>query len=367
MTQRFSILFLCAVLAVLPGCSRESNAAKAAPERPALTVSAVTPAMQPLRRHIEATGSVAPWHEAIVGSEIGGLKVSEVLANVGDRVKKGQVLARFSDETVRNDLAQQEASLREAEATLAQAKANIERARALEPSGSISRQDILNYETQAATTEARVASSRVLLAAQRLRLGYTQVLSPDDGVISSRSATVGSVTATGQELFKLIRQNRLEWRGEMRAEDLARAKPGQVVVFRRPEGRDIEGKVRQVGPTVDAASRLGIVYVDLPAEGPLHAGMFIGGSLVLSNAPAMVLPQSAVIDRDGLYYAFRLGPDNRVAKVKVSVGRREGESIEVIEGLRMSDRVVASGGAFLNEGDLVRVVEAPKPAAAAAK
>ena len=355
MTRRAGILFLCIAAAVLPGCNRDANAPKSR-ERPALTVSVATPATQTWPRHIQATGTVAPWQEAIVGSEIGGLKLSEVIASVGDRVKKGQVLARFSDETVRNDLAQQEASLREAEATLAQAKANIERARALEPSGSISRQDILNYETQAATTEARVVSAKVLLAAQRLRLGYTQVLSPDDGTISSRSATVGSVTATGQELFRLIRQNRLEWRGEMRAEDLARAKPGQQVVFHRPEGNDIEGKVRQVAPTVDAASRLGIVYVDLPPGSPLHAGMFIGGSLMLATATAMTVPQTAIIDRDGLYYAFRISPENRVSKVKVRVGRREGESIEIVDGLKPDDRIVASGGAFLSEGDLVRVV-----------
>jgi RND family efflux transporter MFP subunit len=345
------------IAAALPGCGNKTQAAPPK-ERAALTVSAVSPHMETLVQRIQASGSVAPWQEAVVGSEIGGLKLSEVLVNVGDVVKKGQVLARFSDETVRNDLAQQEASLKEAEAMLAQANVNIQRARALEPSGSISRQDILNYETQAATNAARVASSRVMVAAQQLRLGYTKVLAPDDGTISSRTATVGSVVGTGSELFKLIRQNRIEWRGEMRAAELARARVGQVVMFERAEGAPVRGKVRQIGPTVDPTTRLGLVYVDLPPGSGFHAGMFITGFVHLADTPALVVPQGAVLDHDGLFYALRIGPDSRVTKAKIEVGRRQGDNVEVLAGLKEGDRLVASGGSFLNDGDLVRVVEA---------
>jgi len=358
---------LAALLVAVSGCGRE-NSANAAKDfhagRPALTVEAITPRSESWPRYIQASGSVAPWQEAVIGSEINGLRLSEVLVNVGDAVKKGQVLARFSDETVRNDYAQQEAALKEAEATLAQARFNIERARALEPTGSMSKQEVLGYETQAATSAARVDSARVMLSAQKLRLGYTQVVAPDDGSISSRTATVGSVVAQGQEMFKLIRQNRLEWRGEMRAEDLARAKPGQAVEFTRLDGSKLTGKVRQIAPTVDPATRLGLVYVDLPAQPGLHAGMFIMGSLLLPDAPAMVLPQSAIVDRDGLHYTYAIKADNHVLRVKVALGRRQGSAVEVVEGLKPGDRIVASGGAFLNEGDVVRVTDA---AAAGAK
>jgi RND family efflux transporter MFP subunit len=358
---------LLAVLCVPAGCGGDTKAAKAAANtRPALSVTAVTPASGTWPRYIQASGSVAPWQEAVIGSEINGLRLAEVLVNVGDAVKKGQVLARFADETVRNDYAQQEAALKEAEAMLAQAKFNIERALALEPSGSMSKQEILGYQTQAATSAARVDSAKVLVAAQKLRLGYTQVTSPDDGAISSRTATVGSVVAQGQEMFKLIRQNRLEWRGEMRAEDLARAKPGQAVELQRPDGSKLVGKVRQIAPTVDPGTRLGFVYVDIPPNAALHAGMFITGSLLLPSSPAMTLPQSAIVDRDGLHYTYLIKPDSHAVRVKVALGRRQGGEVEILEGLNPDDRVVASGGAFLNDGDLVRVVDAA-PAKGAAR
>lgn len=358
MTHHALALFIAGL--ALAGCGKKEEP-PAPPAKPALTVTVARPSTETWPQRHQANGTVAPWQEAIIGAEIGGLKLSEVLVNVGDVVQRGQLLARFSDDTVKNDLAQQEAAVKEAEANLAQAKLNIERARALEPTGSISRQDIIGYETQAATTAARLASSKAMLAAQQLRLGYTRVVASDDGTISSRTATVGSVAGPGAELFRLIRQNRLEWRGEMRADDLARGRPGQVVEFTRGDGTTFQGKVRQVGPTVDATTRLGLVYVDLPAGSGLKPGMFVSAMVVQGAAPALVVPQDAIVVRDGFHYAFRVGTGDRVNKVKLTLGRRHGDRVELVNGLKAEDRVVSTGASFLNEGDLVRIVEtAPK-------
>ena len=356
MTHPAPLAFALAAALALAGCGGAKEAPPP-PAKPALTVTTVMPRMETWPQRLQANGSVAPWQEAIIGAEIGGLKLSEVLVNVGDVVTHGQVLARFSDDTVKNDLATQEAAVKEAEANLAQAKLNIERARALEPTGSISRQDIVGYETQAATTQARLASAKAQLAAQQLRLGYTRVVASDDGTISSRTATVGSVAGPGMELFRLIRKNRLEWRGEMRADDLALVKPGQVVDFTRADGTTFQGKVRQVGPTVDPTTRLGLVYVDLPEASRLKPGMFVTGLVVLGSAQALVVPQDAIVVRDGFHYAFRLAPGDRVNKVKLTLGRRHGDRIELVHGLKPDDRVVATGASFLNEGDLVRIVD----------
>lgn len=345
------------VFLALAACSGKKEDTKPA-SKPALSVVVVSPQMTDWSLKIEASGNVAPWQEASVGAEIGGLKLAEVLVNVGDTVRKGQLLARLSDESVQNDLAQQKAAVAEAEANLAQARHNIDRARELEPSGSISRQDLIGYETQAATTTARLASSKALLAAQSLRLTYTRVLAPDDGVISARSATAGSVVTAGVELFKLIRKNRLEWRGELRSDDLIRVTPGQVVQFVQPDGAALTGKVRQVAPTVDTASRTGLVYVDLPADNRFKAGMFISAVLLQGQAKTLAIPQTAVIVRDGFNYAMRVGPDNLVRKTKLTLGKRQGNFVELVEGLKPEDRVVTSGGAFLNEGDRVNIVEA---------
>jgi len=198
-----------------------------------------------------------------------------------------------------------------------------------------------------------------------LRLRQTQVLAPDDGVISARSATVGAVLPAGQELFRMIRKGRLEWRAEVPAGDLARLKPGMAAKLNAAGGAPIEGAVRMVAPTVDALTRNGIVYVDLGANAEAKAGMFARGEFEIGSGPGLTLPQSAVLLRDGFHYVLGVGPDSTISEMKVGVGRRVGERIEITSGLQAGTRVVAAGGGFLADGDRVRVVDAPVAKSAA--
>lgn len=331
---------------------RAAKDAPAAGTKPALTVRTVAPRREQWVQSVEASGSVQAWQEAIIGAEIGGLQLGEVLVNVGDTVSRGQVLARLRRDTVDADYAQQQALVAEAEANLAQAKGDAERAALLDQSGAISRQQINQYQTNAKTAEAKLGSAKAALAAQALRVRFTEVRAPDDGVISSRTATVGAVVASGAELFRLIRKNRIEWRAEMRGDNLLRVQPGQAVEIKAPAGT-VTGKVRQIGPTVDAAARNGLVYVDLPADTGLKPGMFVAGRILVGESPALTVPQEAAVLRDGYSYAMVIESDNRVHAVKLTLGRRQGAGVEVLGGLREDQRVVAGGGSFLNDGDLV--------------
>jgi HlyD family secretion protein len=229
----------------------------------------------------------------------------------------------------------------------------------------LSAQQINQYLTAERTAQARLEAQRALFKTQQLRLAHTQVLAPDNGVISARNATVGAVVPAGMELFRLIRQGRLEWRAEVVANELAQLKPGQVVRVTAPGVAPLAGKVRMVAPTVDAATRNGIVYVDLPGGvgSGLKAGMFARGEFEVGSSSALTLPQSAVLLRDGFSYVFRLGAGTKVAQAKVAVGRRVGDRVEITSGLEAGAAVVASGGAFLADGDTVRVVEAVAPVA----
>jgi RND family efflux transporter MFP subunit len=192
----------------------------------------------------------------------------------------------------------------------------------------------------------------------------TQVLAPDHGVISARSATVGAVLPAGQELFRLIRQGRLEWRAELPSSDLGAVRPGIAVRVLPASGGSIEGRVRRVAPTVDPATRNGLVYVDLPVPGSAKAGMFARGEFDVGRGSALTLPQSAVVLRDGFAYVFAVDAAGRVRQLKVDTGRRVGERVEITGGLDAAARVVASGGGFLADGDTVRVLPAAAPAAA---
>ncbi|NHZ89275.1 efflux RND transporter periplasmic adaptor subunit [Massilia sp. CCM 8733] len=337
---------------------------------PALTVTTTRPAPATLAIKLGANGNVAAWQEAVIGSESGGLRLTDVKVNVGDVVKKGQVLAVFSADSVNADVAQARAALLEAEANAAEAVANAARARTLENSGALSAQQISQYKTAEQTARARIASARAALSAQQLRLKYTQVVAPDDGVISARTASVGSVVGVGTELFRMIRQGRLEWRAEVTASELARLKPGTSAVVKAANGSELTGKVRMIAPTIDPQTRSALVYVDLPsatsANAPFKAGMFASGQFELGTSDAMTVPQQAVVVRDGFSYVFRLQQDNRVSQLKVQTGRRLGDRIEVTRGLTADSLVVVSGAGFLNEGDLVRNVPAAAPAKAPA-
>jgi RND family efflux transporter MFP subunit len=345
--------------------------------RPALVVSAVRPERVPIVDTLLANGSVAAWQEATVGAEASGLRIAEVRADVGDTVKKGQVLAVFASDTVRADLAAAQAALAEsgaavgeAKASADQARADAERARAVEASGALSAQQIAQYLTAAQTAQARLASAQARaqsaqaqLQSQQLRLRMTQVTAPDDGVISARAATVGAVVPAGQELFRLVRGNRLEWRAEVTATEIGRLRAGQPVRVLPASGGEIRGAVRTVGPVVDAQTRNALVYVDLPRGAPAKAGMFARGEFELGATPALVVPQQAVVVRDGFSYVFRIAGD-RVARQKVQTGRRLGDRIEIVDGVAPDAQLVARGAGFLNDGDLVQVVaEGPPPAA----
>jgi len=329
--------------------------------RPALTVSLVTPQRGDWPQTLTAQGNITAWQEASVGAELSGFRVHEVLVNVGDRVRKGQPLARVNAETVNADVAQARASVAEAEAVLAEAKANATRNRDLAARGFVSPQGLTQSATLEQTAAARLAAMRAKLEAEEVRLAQTRVLAPDDGTISARAATVGSLTQPGQELFRLIRGNRLEWRAEVTAGELGRLAPGMSATVRLPSGAEAKGRIRTIAPTVDAQSRNAIVYVDLPVDdaSPARAGMFARGEFELGRTSALFLPQSAVVQREGFAYVFRIEGDNRVVQTKIGVGRRIGERIEVVEGLAPDVRVVASGAGFLADGDVVRVVPAP--------
>lgn len=330
--------------------------------KPALTVTAVTPQQEDWPRTLAANGNVVAWQEAVIGAEIANYRITAVEVEVGDAVKKGQVLARIADDTVASEAAETRAAVAELEASAAEAAANAVRAKELREKGFYSAQLQTQYQTTAHTANARLAAARARLQAAELKLGKTRVLAPDDGIISARNATVGSLTRPGDELFRLIRGGRLEWRAEVPAADLARVAPGGTATLTGPDGAIVRGTVRNVAPSVDPQTRNGLVFVDIPAStAAVRAGMFARGEFELDRAPALTLPQSAVVLRDGFAYVFRLegdGEQARVAQAKVATGRRLGERIEIVSGLDPKARVVATGGGFLADGDPVRVVAA---------
>ena len=322
--------------------------------KPALTVTVALSTSNAVPTVMTANGNVAAWQEASVASEVAGLRIVELIANVGDTVRKGQLLVRLSDASIQTDIAAQRANVADAQAQLAEAKTNAERARQLDQTGAISAVQINQFITAEKTAKARLDAAQARLKSDDLRLSYAKIVAPDDGLISLKAATVGAVVQPGQEMYRMIRKGRLEWRAEVPANELGRIKPSQKVTVDAGEGLKANGVVRMIAPTIDPATRNAVVFVDIAAGGAIKAGMYAKGIFDLGSASAVTVPLAAVLRRDGFQYVYLVDSQSRVKQTKVDAGTQLGDRIEV-KGIAANVRVVNNGVGFLADGDLVRV------------
>jgi len=319
-----------------------------------LTVSAVMPQQVTWGRSLQLSGGLFAWQTASIASEEAGLRIAEVLVDVGSVVKRGQLLARLNDDTVQADLRSQQAAVAQARAKLAQAKAEADRSRIVKDSGALSEQQVTSYLIAEQTAQASLDAAVATLDSQRIKLAHTRILAVDDGIISSRSATLGNVVASGTELFQLVRQRRVEWRAEVTGQQISALKPGQTAKITLPDGNQVTGRLRLVSPTLDSGTRNGLAYVDLPVGSAASAGMYVRGEINTGQAPAITVPTSTVVLRDGNSYVFEKDGTTKVAQRQVQTGRRLGEQVEITSGIGAQAQLVLSGGAFLKDGDPVQ-------------
>jgi RND family efflux transporter MFP subunit len=301
----------------------------------ALTVTLAAASQANWPNVLEASGAITPWQEAVIGAQVSGLRLSDVRVNVGDTVRRGQVLAVFDTDTLRAD----------------ESRLKLE----LKGSGGISEQEVLQYVTQAEVTKAQLDNTR-------LQVRYGQVIAPDNGIISARTATVGAVSNSGQELFRMIRQSRLEWRGELTAEQMGLVQIGQRIDLVLPDGATATAKVRRTAPGFDSLTRLGLVYAELDPGSNARAGMYVNGSVTLSQSNAITVPAVSVIVRDGRSYVPKVGAEQRITLQPVRVGRRQDNAVEILSGVKLGDRVAVQGAGFLNDDDIVRIISNTTPA-----
>lgn len=345
-----------------------SQAAAAEPVLP--QVSVTRPKQQSWPAAVEATGSIQPWQEIHISAEVDGLRVTSVLANLGDVVKKGQVLARLNSASVETELDSATAQLNEAKAAQAQAASTLERANRLAPSGGISKQELTLYETQKRTADARYSAALALVKKQQLRLEQATIGAPDDGIISSRTIAEGAIVQTGNELFRMIRQGRLQWRAEVPGDVLLRVVAGQEVQVKSPLGETIKGRVRQVSPTIDVATQKGAVFVDLPVDSNLKAGLSVSGTLNAGKRQVLTLPASVIRNRNGIETVLTVNHDNKIEIVEVKTGEQRDRLVEILSPLDEKTRVVSDKIDTLTPGDGVSILNrvntpasAPIPAA----
>ncbi|WP_456775701.1 efflux RND transporter periplasmic adaptor subunit [Bradyrhizobium sp. USDA 4369] len=331
---------------------------------------------------LAVTGSLVAREENVVGAEVDGLRIIELLADVGDRVEAGQVLARLDGTMLRTQLAQNTAMIAIAQASVAQMQASmaemqaneaeaadaLNRTLTLNSTGTISPAQLLTRETQAkvAAAKSTAAAENLRMAkaeeafaeAQRgeieLKIARTELKAPAAGIISHRAARLGAVTGTaGEPLFRLIRNGQIEFDAEVPETVLPQIEPGQdVEVWLPGVSQSISGQVRLVDPTVDKASRLGRVAVALSPHAAMRAGVFARGSITLGKRQAVTVPLSAVsFSKNGSY--VQLATNDVVELRNVQTGLQRGTSVEIVSGLMEGQEVVVRAAAFVRPGDRI--------------
>lgn len=321
-----------------------------------LTVSTGQVQRVDFTRYLSVNGTVNAWQEVVIAPEVGGYRVEEVLVDVGDYVQAGQELVRLSTALLETELASRAAALKQREAELVNANLAFERGKSIAAQNLLAASDLDRLESEAIGALGRVEAAKADLEAAEVRLRFARVTAPDDGVISARNVSVGQIAQAGSELLRLLRQNRIEWRGEVPEADLPSLRPGQSVVVTSVDGREHIGTIRIVSPTVNANTHNGMVYVDVASDDALRPGMFARGQIEVSQDDALVVPLNAMVSSDGYHYVFVVQADRTVRRQVIQTGVIQGENIEVQGGLEPGTSIVTSGAGFLKDGDLVNVV-----------
>ena len=354
---RASALATASALTLLLAACGEGGAEKADAAPVAnQTVTAATVAARELPRTVTASGTISPWEDVPVGAETGGLTATQVYVEEGQYVRQGQVLVQLNDDLLQADVRSQQASVAQAEANLARETAELGRARELRERGFLSQASLDQAVSEERSARATLDQARAQLSATRTRLEQTRVRAPVAGLVSARSVTRGQIVQAGTELFRLVRDGRVELDAQVPEAELRLVRAGQPATVTSDQTGSTTGTVRIVTPQVDPQTRLGVARISVPAASGLRPGMFARAEINVGAQPSLVIPSSAIVYREGQAGVYVIGRGDVVSFTAVQPGVRQGDLLAINSGLTAGQRVVVQGAGFLGEGDRVRIV-----------
>jgi RND family efflux transporter MFP subunit len=371
--------------AVNPGTqnSQENHVFNDGARRPPAPTVTVAPARE--RNFVESlflAGTLVARDEVLIGAPADGLRIVELLAEDGDRVAKGQVLARLDRSQLDALVAQNDAALIRAEAAIGQARSQIDqfdaarsqatadlgRARKLD-AATITQATLDQRIAAARSAEAQFAAANSALAvaqadkasraAERrelmVRLDRTEIRAPVVGLVSRRTARLGAVAMSASEaLFRLLAEGAIDLEAEIPEQSLARLKTGMRAEISLPGVEDrVVGYVRLISQEVDKATRIGKARIALPLDTNARIGSFASGFAVISQREGLAVPSSAV-QRMETGDFVQVVKDDRIELRRIAIGITNERTSEVRQGLSPGERIVVRAAAFLRSGDIVQ-------------
>ena len=322
------------------------------------TVSVTEVGVSTVPTTVSIIGTIAARYDMPIGVEGDGGRVAAIYVEAGDHVKRGQVLARLNVSVLEPQVANLEAALEQARAEAELADAEYRRAQAVGASGALSAEETQRRKSAGVTAAAKVKVAAAQLAEAQARLARAAVRAPADGIILTRNVEVGqTATAAGEALFRLSQGGEVELRGQVAEQDLPLLKVGQTVNVRLTgTSRVYEGRVRLLGAVIDPQTRLGMARVALTPDPNLRPGAFARAEVTVSNADRAVLPQTAVLTDEKGSYVLIVNAQHKVERRTVHVSGIVQNGVTIADGIVGTDQVVATAGAFLQEGELVNPV-----------
>jgi len=342
----------------LSGCSNERRTEPVVPETVS-NVSVIVAEKTTIPDWLEAVGTVQAAQTSQISSQMMG-NIVEIRAREGDRVQSGQVLAIIDDAQPRSAVDQATAALTAAEkevsaadSDLALAEITLKRYQQLYEKKSVSPQEFDEIKARYQSVEARrdmaragQAQANAALTQARTTLGYTRIRAPFAGAVTQKKADAGTLASPGMPIFIIedTRSYRLETQideSDIRLVHVGQAAPVMVDSLGNIQ---LSGKVVQIVPAADPASRSFLVKVELPIDTRLRSGLFGRAHFPRGERPAILIPQSSVVERGQLQGVYVLD-GNQVAELRyVTLGKSAGVKVEVLSGLQGGDKVVAAPG-----------------------
>jgi RND family efflux transporter MFP subunit len=353
--------FLLPVLAgvLLAGCSSQgatpNDAGTATPA--SLTVTVEPASSGPITTSIRATGNVAARKMVSVTPEATGLAIERVPVAEGDLVKKDQLLAQLETGKLQTQIDQQVAANRGFSASLEAAQLAYDRGQELSTKGNLSASNLQSRQSALDTARSTLDQGEAGLKSLQLQLAQAAIVAPVDGRLASASPAVGQIAQAGATLFSIIEDDDLEVQAKVPEQVLGKISQQQSVEIVGNDSTHVPGTVRAIAQQVDAATRLGLVYITLPASSGFRVGMSAQVSFQ-TNLPAVVtIPEAALIWRDGAEGVFIVDNSDKVHFVKVESGDHQDGRVIVVSGLTPGQSIAVDGVGFLNDGMQVRVAD----------
>jgi HlyD family secretion protein len=345
---------------LLAGCGQSDDSERRAPA-PAPTVSVAQVVSQPLPGGLTASGRLVPREEVAVASELGGYRVARVTVEEDAQVRRGETLALLDPALLQSQIAQARATLAQQEVAAERARDEASRVAGLDDQGVLSNEAIQQRRLAARSNDAAVAVARAQLRDLEVRRERLVIRAPTAGRVLERAVRPGDTSAAGTMMFRIARDGLVELYAEIPDAEVATVRVGDPAEVTLASGTRITGRVRLVGARVDERTGLAIARIALPVRADLRAGGFAQARFTRASAPTRLVPEAAVhFDADGASVQV-VDAQNRVHRLPARTGRRAGGMVELVDGPPVGSRVVLTGGAFVLDGDRVRIAAAGRP------